>query len=154
MFNMAGEVIGIVSHNISKSGGSEGLGFAVSMKTARLLLLERRSFWTGLEGQIVSGDLAVIFNLPQGTGYLVKTVAKGSTGWDMGLMGGDKIAVIGGEQVAVGGDIILSVEGVPVGKADDHERIRDILSKKPPGTVFSMKILRAGQILELTGKTP
>jgi serine protease Do len=154
MFNMAGEVIGIVSHNISKSGGSEGLGFAVSMKTARLLLLERRSFWTGLEGQIVSGDLAVIFNLPQGTGYLVKTVAKGSTGWDMGLMGGDKIAVIGGEQVAVGGDIILSVEGVPVGKADDHERIRDILSKKPPGTAFSMKILRAGQILELTGKTP
>src|SRR5262245_18822901 len=27
MFNMAGEVVGIVSHNISKSGGSEGLGF-------------------------------------------------------------------------------------------------------------------------------
>src|SRR5262245_1946473 len=30
MFNMAGEVIGIVSHNISRSGGSDGLGFAVS----------------------------------------------------------------------------------------------------------------------------
>jgi len=154
MFNAAGEVIGIVSHNISKSGGSEGLGFVVSMKTARLLLLERRSFWTGLEGQIVSGELAAIFNIPQASGYLVKTVAKGSPGWDMGLMGGDKIAVIAGEQVAVGGDIILSVEGVPVGQADDHDRIRDILTKKSPGAPFRVKILRSGKITELTGKAP
>jgi serine protease Do len=35
MFNMAGEVVGVVSHNISKSGGSEGLGFVVTMKSAR-----------------------------------------------------------------------------------------------------------------------
>src|SRR4029434_6346110 len=33
MFNMAGEVIGIVSHNISKSGGSEGLGFVATVNT-------------------------------------------------------------------------------------------------------------------------
>ncbi len=31
MFNTKGEVIGIVSHNISKSGGSEGLGFVVTL---------------------------------------------------------------------------------------------------------------------------
>ena len=35
MFNMAGEVIGIVSHNISKSGGSEGLGRSCSSSNAR-----------------------------------------------------------------------------------------------------------------------
>jgi len=34
MFNMAGEVIGIVSHNISKSGGSDGLGFVVTINSA------------------------------------------------------------------------------------------------------------------------
>jgi S1-C subfamily serine protease len=50
MFNAAGEVIGIVSHNISKSGGSEGLGFVVTMKTAQQLLLAKKSFWGGLEG--------------------------------------------------------------------------------------------------------
>lgn len=54
MFNMAGEVIGIVSHVISKSGGSEGLGFVVTMNTAKQLLLERRSIWSGLEGQLLS----------------------------------------------------------------------------------------------------
>ena len=44
MFGMAGEVIGIVSHIISKSGGFEGLGFVVTSNMARALLLERRSF--------------------------------------------------------------------------------------------------------------
>jgi S1-C subfamily serine protease len=122
MFNMTGEVVGIVSHNISKSGGSEGLGFVVTINTARMLLLQERSFWSGLSGQIVSGDLAVILNLSQPTGYLVKTVAKDSPGWHMGLQGGDKVATIDGQQVAVGGDIILAVEGMPVGKAEDHAR--------------------------------
>jgi S1-C subfamily serine protease len=64
MFSMAGEVIGIVSHTISKSGGSEGLGFVVTMNTARQLLLERRSIWSGLEGQLLSNELADMFNLP------------------------------------------------------------------------------------------
>jgi S1-C subfamily serine protease len=54
----------------------------------------------------------------------------------------------------VGGDIILSVEGVRVGEADDHDRIRDILTKKSPGAPFTMKILRSGKVMELTGKTP
>ncbi len=48
MFNMAGEVIGLVSHNISKSGGSEGLGFVVTINTAKQLLLAKKSFWSGL----------------------------------------------------------------------------------------------------------
>ena len=50
MFNLAGEVIGLVSHNISKSGGSEGLGFVVTINTAKQLLLEKKSFWGGLAG--------------------------------------------------------------------------------------------------------
>ena len=73
MFNMAGEVIGIVSHNISKSGGSEGLGFVVTSNTVKRLLLERPTFWSGLEGQLISGPIAQILNIPQPVGYLVKT---------------------------------------------------------------------------------
>jgi serine protease Do len=153
MFNMAGEVIGIVSHNISKSGGSEGLGFVVTIDTAKKLLLERKSFWSGIDGTMLTGDLAAIFNLPEPTGFLVKTVAQGSSGWDMGLLGGDKIATIGGQQIAVGGDVILSVDGVPVGSEDNVEKIRNRLASEPPGTPFKMKVLRAGKIVELVGKT-
>jgi S1-C subfamily serine protease len=50
MFDMNGEVIGLVGHIISKSGGSEGLGFVVIINTARELLLERRAFWNGMSG--------------------------------------------------------------------------------------------------------
>ncbi len=153
MFNMADEVIGIVSHNISKSGGSEGLGFVVTINTAKRLLLERKSFWSGIDGTMLTGDLAAIFNLPEPAGFLVKTVAQGSIGWDMGLLGGDKIATIGGQQIAVGGDVILSVDGMAIGSDDNLEKIRHRLSSAPAGTPFAMKVLRAGKIVELAGKT-
>ena len=153
MFNMAAEVIGIVSHNISKSGGSEGLGFVVTINTAKKLLLERKSFWSGIDGTMLTGDLAAIFNLPEPSGFLVKTVAKGSSAWDMGLLGGDKIATVAGQQIAVGGDIILAVDGIAVGSDDNIEKIRNRLAAEPRGTPFKMKVLRAGKLIELSGRT-
>jgi S1-C subfamily serine protease len=68
MFNMAGEVLGIVSHIISKSGGFEGLGFVVTSNAARKLLLERRSPWWGFEGVLLTGDLLRVFNLKESAG--------------------------------------------------------------------------------------
>src|SRR2546422_6267124 len=67
MFNMAGEVVGLVSHNISKSGGSEGLGFVVTVNTAKRLLMERRSLWSGLDGWVLSGPLAQVPDVPPAT---------------------------------------------------------------------------------------
>jgi serine protease Do len=154
MFNMAGEVIGIVSHNISKSGGSEGLGFVVTINTAKQLLLERPSFWSGLDGRLISGPIAQILNLPQPTGYLVKSVARGSAGDAVGLRGGAALATIMGESLVVGGDIILKVQGVPVGEASDHRRVRDILQSVPPGGEFTMTVLRLGRVIELKGRHP
>jgi len=154
MFNMAGQVIGIVSHNISKSGGSEGLGFVVTINTAKHLLLERPSFWSGLEGRLISGPIAQILNVPQPTGYLVKSVARGSAGDAVGLMGGAVLATIMGEQLVVGGDIILKVQGIPVGEATEHRRVRDILQSIPPGGDFTVTVLRLGKIIELKGKHP
>jgi serine protease Do len=153
MFNMAAEVIGIVSHNISKSGGSEGLGFVVTINTAKKLLLERKSFWSGIDGTMLTGELAAIFNVPEPSGFLVKTVAQGSSAWEMGLQGGDKIATVAGQQIAVGGDIILAVDGIAVGSDNNIEKIRNRLAAEPPGTRFKMKVLRAGKVIDLTGKT-
>jgi S1-C subfamily serine protease len=154
MFNMAGEVIGIVSHNISKSGGSEGLGFVVTINTAKRLLMERPSFWSGLDGRLISGPIAQILNMPQPIGYLVKSVAKGSPGEAVGLRGGASLATIMGEQFVVGGDIILKVQGIPVGDVADHRRVRDILDSVPPGGEFTMTVLRLGQVIELKGRHP
>jgi S1-C subfamily serine protease len=153
MFNMAGEVIGIVSQNITKSGGSEGLGFVVTIKTAQRLLVDRKTFWSALQGSLLTGDLAAIFNLPTSTGFLVKTVAQGSTAWNMGLAGGNRMATIDGREIALGGDIILAVEGIPVASEDNIEQIRVKLAGHPPGTPFKVSVLRAGKVIELTGTT-
>jgi serine protease Do len=154
MFNMAGEVIGIVSHIISKGGGSEGLGFVVTMKTARAFLMERKWVWVGLEGVVVAGELAEIFNVPGGSGLLVKTVPKGSPAWDMGIQGGDRTATIGGQEIAVRGDIVLEIAGVAIKSDADLPKIREKLGMMSAGQPFKASVLRAGRVIELTGKVP
>jgi len=152
MFSMNGEVIGIVSHNISKSGGSEGLGFVVTINTAKKLLLEKRSFWTGLEGQVLTDEQADLLNLPPGsTGFIVKTIAKGSPAEAMGLRGATMVANLGADQVPLGGDIILAVEGIKT-EAINLAKIRDLLASKPVGSPFKVTVLRAGKVLDVTGK--
>jgi serine protease Do len=154
MFNLGGEVIGLVSHNISKSGGSEGLGFVVTVNTAKQLLLEKRSFWTGLEGQLLTEEVADLLNLPPGaTGFIVKTVAKGSPGEDIGLRGATMIGSLGGEQVPLGGDIILAIDGVRASAAN-LLKIRDAMARTASGGSFTVTILRAGRVLDLTGRLP
>jgi len=154
MFSMDGQVIGIVSHNISKGGGSEGLGFVVTMNTAKQLLLEKRSFWSGLEGMLLNDQLSDLLNLPPRTnGYAVKTVAKGSPGDQIGLRGATQLVSISGQEVPLGGDILLSVQGISAAAAN-IPKIRDAMAKLNPGDPFKVTILRAGQVLELTGKVP
>ncbi len=155
MFNMAGEVVGLVSHNISKGGGSEGLGFVVTINTAKQLLLEKRSFWSGVEGSLLSDTMADFLNLPAGTtGFLIKTVAKDSPAEKAGLRGGSTFATIGGEQIVLGGDIVLSVEGIPAGPVANMVKIRNHMNSLKPGAPFKASVLRAGRVIELTGQTP
>jgi len=155
MFNAAGEVIGIVSHNISKSGGSEGLGFVVTMKTAQELLLAKKSFWGGIDGQFLSDEMLDILNVPNNMrGFLVKSVAKGSPGDVAGFVGGTKVVTIGGEQMVLGGDIILTIEGVPVDSAASMMKIRDHLATLQSGAPLTATVLRKGRVLELKGIVP
>lgn len=154
LFAMNGEVIGIVSHNISKSGGSEGLGFVVTINTAKKLLLEKRSFWSGLEGQVLSDAQADLLNLPPGaTGFIIKTVAKDSPADQMGIRGATMIANLGGDEIPLGGDILLTVEGLKAEPAN-LAKIRDLLASKTTGSQFKVTVLRAGRVLELTGRLP
>jgi serine protease Do len=155
MFDLGGRVIGIVSHNISKSGGSEGLGFVVTSNSARRLLFEDKTFWTGIEGQVVTGEIAEILNVPQPAGYLVKTVARGSPAWLAGVQGGDRIARVNGEDIVVRGDIILEVGGVEFGPGEAvMQQIRERMEDVKSGGTLMLKILRTGKVLDLTVRVP
>jgi S1-C subfamily serine protease len=155
MFNMAGEIVGIVSHIVSKSGGSEGLGFVATSNMARQLLLERRSFWSGVAGYFITRESTKIFNVPPpGVGMLVQHVAKGSPAALIGLQGGTVSVTFEGEDLVLGGDIILAVQGIPF-SIQNYEKIREILSRLDPGDLIRVKILRGGEQLKLkTVKLP
>jgi serine protease Do len=154
MFDMAGEVIGIVSHIISRSGGFEGLGFVVTSNLARRLLLERKAFWTGLEGLVLTGELAKVFNLPQAVGVLVQRVAAGSPAARMGLRPGTMKATVGGRTFAVGGDVILKVQGITIRDRDSYERIQERLGRLHPGAEITVTVLREGRVVDLRGRLP
>lgn len=149
MFSMAGEVIGIVSHAMSKSGGSEGLGFAITASTVQRLLIERRLFYFGFDGQIVSGPLAETLNVPQPAAYLVKTVVAGSLAHRLGLQGGDRVATIDGQQLVLGGDLILSAQGIELHSIDDLIQSARAIRDQPPDAEVRMRVLRAGQVVDL-----
>jgi S1-C subfamily serine protease len=152
LFNMAGEVIGIVSHIFSRSGAPEGIGFAVTSNVARRLVLEERSFWSGLSGVLISGDLAPVFNLPPpGAGLLVQRIASGSPAERLGLRAGTLRATIGDQDLLVGGDIILAVQGVPLAEAGSYLLVRRKVMDLRPGDPISVTVLRAGTRLDLTG---
>jgi len=152
MFDMRGEMIGIVSHIISKSGGFEGLGFVVTSNMARRLLLEQRSFWSGVQGFLLRGPLARVFNVPQAVGMLVQKVARDSPAARVGLKGGTMKATIEGQTLLVGGDIILAVGGVRLGDADAPQRIRALRAQLRPGETLTVVVLRGGRRLELTAR--
>ena len=155
MFNMAGEVIGLVSHILSRSGGFEGLGFVVTSEMARRILLERSPFWSGIQGYVLKGELARVFNLPQPVGLLIQGVAAKSPAEQIGLRAGTLRAVIEGESLILGGDIILEVQGIPITEGGASIKlIREDLSRLRPGAEIKVIVLRDGRKQELTTKAP
>jgi S1-C subfamily serine protease len=154
MFNMNGEVIGIVSHIFTRTGQFQGVGFAVSSKTVSDLLLGRRSPWSGISFFGLSGVLAKVFNLPQETGVMVQRVANNSPGQKLGLRPGFLPARIGGQELLLGGDIILAVDGIQVGDPKTEKAIREHLADLKPGSEVTVTVLRQGQKLALTTLIP
>ncbi len=152
MFSMQGEVIGIVSYILSHSGGSEGLGFALTSNVARQLMLEEKSFWSGLNGYMLSGDLAQVFNVPSpGVGLLVQRIASGSPAERLGLRAGTIRATIGDDELIVGGDIVLAVQGISLAGPNSFLLVRQKVTELREGDLVSVTVLRAGKRIELTG---
>lgn len=155
IFNMGGEVIGIVSHIFSQSGGFEGLGFAVTSNVAQKLLSGEKGFWSGVDGLLLSDEWIRIFNIPQSAGFLVQRIADNSPASKIGLIGGTHTATIAGTEMLLGGDVILAIGPVNVTTDDEcSAKIFEYLTTLVPGNVVTLKVLRSGQVRELKGTVP
>ena len=150
LFDMSGHVIGVVSYIISKSGGSEGLGFAVTSKTVRERLLNRSPMWTGITFVPLQGRLAEILNLPKGSGgWLVQRVVANSPGDRLGLRGGDVPAKIAEQALLLGGDVLLEVHGQSLSDPKQLEALRARLRALGPEDELHVTVLRAGERVTL-----
>lgn len=115
LFNMNGEVIGINSQIYSRSGGYQGLSFAIPIEVA--MNVERQIVTTGkvqrgklgISIQEVNQALADTFGLAKPAGGLVSSVEKGGPAARAGIEPGDVIIGIDGKAVNSAGDLPAAV---------------------------------------------
>lgn len=138
LFNMRGEVVGINSQIISRSGGYMGLSFAIPIDVAMDVAEQLRTKGKVSRGRIgvviqeVTADLAESFGLSKPEGALVAEVEPGSPA--------DKAGV----QVS---DIILRFNGRPVKRSIDLPRM---VGATQPGTQATLTLWRKGATREVT----
>jgi S1-C subfamily serine protease len=150
MLDMQGRVIGIVSRILSRSGGSEGLGFAVGVNTAKRLLMDSQSMWVGFDAALISGPLARALNVPQESGLLVQSVAKNSPADQIGLQAGEVRVRLGSKELVIGGDIILSIQGRPVQASPETIcEVGGIVGGFASQNHIEMTVLRGGETFRL-----
>src|SRR5574341_1051171 len=131
LVNAAGEVVGVNTAIISRSGGSVGIGFAIPIDEAKAILPQLQAKghvtrgWLGVTIQPVTPDLAKAFHLAEGNGALVSQVIKDSPAAKAGLKAGDVIVEYDGHAVAKESDLPRLVAATRIGREAPIKVIRD-----------------------------
>jgi len=148
LINASGEVIGINEQIASRSGGNEGLGFAVPINTAVRVMQQLKEngevayAWLGIGGKSLTPDVAETFDIGAERGVLVETVAAGGPADKAGIRGGDEEVTVQEMQWVVGGDVIVKVDDSPIESFDD---LIAFLSDKKPGDEVTVEVSRDGK---------
>lgn len=130
LFNMDGEVVGVNSAIYSPSGGSVGLGFAVTSNIVEHIADDLRDDgqvsrgWLGVSIQTVSPQLAAAMGIDAATGALVSDVVADSPAEGI-LQQGDVILSFNGEAVENSGDLPILVGTTKAGTESTLTVLRD-----------------------------
>ena len=151
LLNTQGELIGINTAIYSRSGESAGIGFAVPVSILRRIVPDLVSLgyvrrpWFGVQGRALTPGLASALNLPVQDGLLIERVEEGSSSDQAGLRGGRRRVLLGNFFLIIGGDILVSLDGRPVGSHDDLVRL---LADKRPGDRIGASFYRGDRRIE------
>ncbi len=154
LLNMRGSVVGINTAIQSTTGEFTGVGFAIPSQTVAKIvptLIEKGEYkhpWIGIAGRDIDPDLANVLELREAVGFLVITVVENSPADKAGLIGSDKTIEVEGVNYPMGGDIILSVDGMEVRKIDDI--LIHLQRAKSVGDEMVLEILRDGRTTDVT----
>lgn len=131
LVNLNGEVIGINTAISSNSGGSEGIGFAIPVNTAKWVSGQLVSGGTVHRGQLgvsiqaMTHQLAEQFGMSAREGVLVNSVLEGSPAAEAGMKVGDVIVEFAGKAVSEPRELQMAVEQVPAGSEQKLIVVRD-----------------------------
>ena len=154
LLNMRGEMIGINTAIQSATGEFTGVGFAIPSQTVAKIvptLIEKGEYkhpWIGISGRDIDPDMAKVLELKDAVGFLVVTVVENSPASKAGLIGSEKTIQVDGVNYAVGGDIILSVDGIEVRKIADI--LIHLQRAKTVGDEIILEILRDNRTTNIT----
>jgi len=154
LLNMRGEIVGINTAIQSATGEFTGVGFAIPSQTVAKIVPslikngEYKHPWIGISGRDIGPDLAKVLNLKDAVGFLVVTVIPDSPASRAGLQGSENIVERDGVQYTVGGDIILSVDGLEVRKISDI--LIHLQRAKSVGDEMVLEIIRDGRTTNFT----
>jgi serine protease Do len=130
LVDASGNLIGINTAIFSKSGGYQGIGFAVPINIARSVLdgvLATGAItrgWVGISEQDLDAAIVDAFGLPDNCGALINEVLSDSPAERAGLERGDVVVQIQGQPVTDALDLRRSIALAPVGVDIDIEVIR------------------------------
>jgi S1-C subfamily serine protease len=149
LLNSAGEVIGVNSQIQSRSGGFDGVAFAVPSSTvervAKTLVSdgEVSYAWLGVEGGELTPELVEQLDLGDVTeGVYIANVSEGSPADKAGLEGGRRLQDLAtGDTTVEGGDVVLKFDGERV---SSMTQLGAIVDAKKPGDKVEVELIRGG----------
>jgi serine protease Do len=130
-FNNEGEVVGVNTAIFSPSGGSVGIGFAISSDVVQSVVDQLKTNgavargWLGVEIQAVTSDIADSLGVKETGGALVAGAQKNSPAAAAGVKAGDVIVKLNGDAVANPHDLARKVAALGPKKSADLTILRD-----------------------------
>jgi len=138
LVDVRGDLVGINTAIYSRSGGSMGIGFAIPVSTAKMVLEQIirtgavTRGWIGVEVQEITPALAESFGMPDARGAIIAGVLRGGPADKAGVKPGDVLTAINGTAVL-----------------DPHSML-NLVAALPPGSNARMQLRRQTQSLDLS----
>ncbi|HEY0720364.1 MAG TPA: Do family serine endopeptidase [Gammaproteobacteria bacterium] len=137
LITASGELIGINTAIFSRSGGSQGIGFAIPTSLAKGSMEQIIEFghvrrgWLGVEIQAITPELAESFGLKEPHGAIIAGVLRGGPADKAGLKPGDVLTEVNGTKVS------------------DANAALNMIARTAPGESIKLNALRNGKAMEV-----
>ncbi|MBM3667672.1 MAG: PDZ domain-containing protein [Actinobacteria bacterium] len=147
-----GNVIGVNQQIATSSGTNSGVGYAIPAGAVRFSVDQIREkgevdyAYLGVTTQSIWPQLADELGLETESGALVSQVVEGGPADDAGLEGSSDQITFQGTPIETGGDVIVAVDGRRLEAESD---LAELISRRLPGTVVVIEIIRDGDSQEL-----